>query len=106
MRSQIKMRVPARDDEGQNRELQVVVSLLPFLKQHSMDVSFEVVDGNQRLVEREGQRLSVTDADEQGSGQAGALRDRDGVDRFVSVLGFGERLADDWDDGAQMLARG
>ncbi len=68
-------------------------------------MAFEMVDGDQRLVEGEGQRLGVADADQQCSGEAGALGDGDGVDGFVGVLGLGQRLAHHRHDGAQMLAR-
>ena len=65
-----------------------------------------MVDGDERLVEGEGQSFGVADADEECSGESGALGDGDGVDGIVGSIRFGERLADDGDDGAEMLARG
>ena len=59
---------------------------------------------DQRLVEREGQRFGKADADQQSSGQAGALGHRDGIDGLVSLPGFGQRLPHDRNDGAQVLA--
>ena len=59
------MRVSAGDDQGQHRELQFVVPLLPLFEQHGMDVAFEMIDRDQRLVEREGQRLGIADAHQQ-----------------------------------------
>ena len=99
------MGVSAGNDEGQHRKLQIVVSFLPLFEQHGMDVAFEMVDGDQRLVEGEGQSLGIADAHQQGSRKAGALRDCDSVDGVVSMLGLGQRLAHDRHDGAQMLPR-
>ena len=99
------MRVSAGNDQRQHRKLHFVVSLLPLFEQHGVDVAFEMIDRDQRLVEREGQSLGIADADQQCSREAGALRDRDGVDGIVGVPGFGQRLADHRHDGAQMLAR-
>jgi len=64
-----------------------------------------MIDGDQRFVEREGKRFSKADADEQCSGETRSLRDRDGVDRLIGMGSIGERLANDGNDGAEMLAR-
>ena len=100
------MGVAAGDDEGEHGKLQFVVALLALLQQHGVNVAFEVVDGDQRLVEGEGESFGVADADQQGSGESGALRDGDGVDGVVRVPSLGQRLAHDGHDGAQMLPRG
>src|ERR1035438_10580980 len=86
------MRMSAGDDQREHRKLQIVVAPLSLLEQHSMNVALEMIDGNQRLVEREGQRLGVADAHEQRSSKAGALSHRDSIDGFVGVLGLGRRL--------------
>ncbi len=44
-----------------------------------MDVTFQVVDGDERLAEPECQRLGEGDADQQRSSEAGARGDGDGV---------------------------
>src|ERR1039458_47961 len=95
----------AGDDPRQDPKLQIVVAPLSLLEQHSMNVALEMIDGNQRLVEREGQRLGVADAHEQRSSKAGALSHRDSIDGFVGVLGLGQRLAHYGDDGAQVFPR-
>jgi len=71
-----------------------------------MDVAFEMVHGDQRFFESEGQGLRVTDADQQGSGQAGALGYGDGVHGIVGVFCVRKCLANHRHDGAQMLAGG
>ncbi len=76
------------------------------LQQHGVDVAFEVVDGDERLAEREGQGLGVGDADEQSAGEAGAFGDGDGVEVVHGDAGFGDGFAHDGDDVAQVLARG
>ena len=62
---EIEMGVAAGDDQGEHGKLQLVVALLPFFQQHGVNVAFEMVDGDQRLVEGEGQSFGVADADEQ-----------------------------------------
>ena len=71
-----------------------------------MDVAFEMVDGDEREVGAEGQGLGEGDADEQGSGEAGAFGDGDGVEIGVGDTGSLHGLADDGDDGAEVLAGG
>ncbi len=83
-------------------------SRLPFCRsssKHGMDVAFEVIDADERLVQRVGQRLGVAQADQQRSRKSGALGDGQSVDRFVGLAGILQRLANDGNDGAQMLAR-
>lgn len=92
-----------RNDQGQYRELQLMITLLSLLEQNGVDVAFEMVHGDQRLFERERERFGIADADQQGSRQSGALGDGDGIDRFVSVLCFGESLANHRYDRAEML---
>ena len=103
LRREVEMRMSAGDDQCEHRKLQIVVALLPLLEQHGVNVALEMVDGNQRLVERESQRLGIADAYQQGSSEARALSHRDSVNGFVGVLRLGKRLAHDGHDGAQML---
>jgi hypothetical protein len=46
------MRVSAADHERKHRKLQRFGALLALLQQHGVDVPFDVVDGDQRLIER------------------------------------------------------
>ena len=62
---QIKMRVSARDHQRQHRETQLAVPPLPFFQQHGVNVAFQMIHGDQRLVQRKGQRLGIADADQQ-----------------------------------------
>ena len=98
------MRVSARNHQGQHGKLQFVIAFLSLLQQHGMDVAFNMVDGNQRLVECERQRLGITDTHKQCAREPGPLRHRDSVDRVVAVLGLSQRLPHDRHDRAQMLA--
>ena len=66
-----------------------------------------MVDGDERLAEREGEGLGVADADEQRAGEAGAFGDGDGVEVCDDAdAGFAEGGVDDGDDGAEVLAGG
>ena len=76
------------------------------LQKHGVDVAFEVVDGDERLRERVGEGLGVSDADEERAGEAGAFGDGDGVELPHGHLGFAEGSVDDGDDGAEVLAGG
>ena len=71
-----------------------------------VDVAFEVVDGDEWEVGAEGQGLGEADADEQGSGEARAFGDGYGVELRVGEAGALHGLADDRDDGAEVLAGG
>ena len=97
--------MPSRDHQGQHGELQLTIALLPLLQQHGMNVAFQMVDRNQRLIERKGQRLGVADPDQQRSGQSRALGDGDCVQRVVSLIAFSQRLPDNGNNRPQMLAR-
>ena len=125
--SRVKVGMSARDDEGQASGLRVlrigwaaarfskccfcesrigIARRLGLLQQDSVDVAFEVVDGDERQVFCEGQRLGVGDADEQGAGQAGTGGDCDGVDVGKGDAGFGKGSANDRNDGAKVFAAG
>ena len=77
-----------------------------------MDVAFEMVDGNQWKVSAEGEGLGEADADEERASETGAFGDRYGGEIgvneacAVSQLRALHRLANDWHDGAEVLARG
>ena len=98
------MRVAPRDNQGKHRKLEFVVAFLPLLEQDGVDVAFKVVDGDERLIESESERLRIADSDEEGAGESGPLRNGYRVDRFVSVPGIGQGLPHHWYDGAQMFA--
>jgi hypothetical protein len=70
-----------------------------------MDVPFQMVNRDQRLLQRKGESFCVTDPHQQSSGQTGTLSYGDGTYRIVGVAGFGERLSNHWHDCAQMFAR-
>ena len=72
---QVKMSVAARNHQSQHGKIHLPIIFLEFFflaffEQDGMNVSFEVIDGDQGLVEGEGQRLGVSDSDQQGAGQA------------------------------------
>src|SRR5215471_2274341 len=105
LRCQIEVSVSARHDQCQHREVQIVVTLLPLFKQHRMDVPLQMVYSNERLIESEGQRLGVTDTDQQRSSKTRPLRDRQCVDGLVSLPCILQRLSYNRNNGAKMLAR-
>jgi hypothetical protein len=54
-----------------------------------MDVSFEVVHGDERLVQAEGHRLGITDADQQRACESGTLRHGDCVELIACDVCIG-----------------
>jgi hypothetical protein len=86
--------------------MKIPVSLLPPLEQHSVNVPLQMVDGEQRFLQCEGQRFRKADTNEQGARQSRPLRDRDGIDGLISLSSLGQRLSHHRNDRAQMLARG
>ena len=71
-----------------------------------MDVTFEVVDGDERLVETEAEGLGVGDANQKCTGEARAFGDGYGVEIGERYVGTRQCLADDRDDIAQVFAGG
>ena len=71
-----------------------------------VEVPFEVVDGDQRDVERQGQRLGRGQADDQGADQAGPGRDGDRPEVGQADPGPSEGLVDHRQELADMGPRG
>jgi hypothetical protein len=69
-----------------------------------VDVTFEVIDGDQRFPEGIGKRFRVADADQQRTRQTRADGDSDGVQVAEGDAGLRQRSADHGHDVAQMLA--
>src|SRR5260221_14679518 len=99
------MRVSARDYQRKHRKMKLCISSLPLLKQHRVDMSLKMIHGNQRLLQRKSERLGETDANQQSARQSRPLRDRDGIDRRISLSRLGQRLPHHRNDSAQVLAR-
>jgi hypothetical protein len=73
---------------------------------HRVDVAFDVVDGDERQIASEAERLRIGDADQQRTDQAGAFGDGDGGEIVEIGAGLFESQAHHGHDGAQVLARG
>jgi hypothetical protein len=73
---------------------------------YGMNVAFEVIYCDERLVERKGENFAVGQADEQRACEAGALGDGDGVEVGESDFCLVERFANDGHDFAKMFTRG
>ncbi len=101
----IKMRVSARDNQREHREMKVGISALPLLEQHRVDVSLKMVHRNQRLLQRKGKRLGEADANQQSARQSRPLRDCNGIDGRISLSRLGQRLPHHRNNSAQVLAR-
>ena len=71
-----------------------------------VDVAGKMVDGNERLAQREGESFAVGDADQQRADQAGALGDGDGGEILQGDSGLLDGFADDRNDLAEVFARG
>src|SRR6185437_1321150 len=73
---------------------------------HGVNVALEMIHRDQRNALRKGQRLGVGDADQQGASEAWPGSDGDGIKMVECNGGARERLADNGNDGTQVLAAG
>jgi len=71
-----------------------------------MDVTFEVIDGDEGQPLREGKRLGVGDAHQQRSGKPGPGGDCDSVQIGKRDASVGKCRANDGHNRSQMLAAG
>jgi len=99
------MRVAAADDQRQRGQWQPMV-LLRCGEQRGVDVAFEMIHCNQRLIAGKADGFCVRDADQQGAGKSRALCNCDCRNIAPPDAGVVERLPDDGDDVAKMLAGG
>src|SRR5262249_3760348 len=81
------------------------VSFLLLLQQNGVNVTFQMVHGDERLVQRKGQRFGVADTNQQRSRQPPPLRHGNGVDRLITLVRFPERLSHHPDQRPQTMAR-
>src|SRR5436190_4514101 len=72
----------------------------------SEEVPFHMMDTEQRDVAREGERLSVADADEQGAYKSGGVGDRNRIEIIEAKSGFAQGAIDDRNDAGEMRPRG
>ena len=75
-------------------------------QQNSVDVTLEVVDGDERLAQGEGQRLGIGDSNQECACQPGAFCDRDCVQIGEADAGFIQCRTYHGNDIAQMFAGG
>jgi hypothetical protein len=99
------MSVAARNHQGQGSAIAIAEHFL-LRHQNGVNMTLEVVNGDQRLAQGEGQRLGVGDAHQERARQARALGHRDGVKVREADAGFVECRADHGNNVAQMFARG
>ncbi len=103
------MRMAAGNHQGQGSagvSHIVLVKHLVLRQQNGVNVTLEMVDGDQRLAQGECQRLCVGNTHQQCARQAGALGHGDGIQIAELDAGFVQRRADHRYDVAQVFARG
>ena len=105
LRDFVKNGVAAGNDEADGRQLGPFPCFVRF-EEDGMNVAFEMIYRDQRLVERLGQRFGVSDADEERADEAGALGHSDGVDFLERELRLCKSFADDRHDLAKVFTRG
>src|SRR2546423_271781 len=87
----------SRDNETDERKLEFG------LRQESrVEMAFEVMDADDRLLESVGDCLGSRDADDERSDQAGPIRDRDSVDFRQRYPGGSEGFVDNREDKLNM----
>ena len=95
--------VAAGDDEGKQRE---GGEMIPIGEPVGVDVGFEMVDGVERLVPKDGEHTGGKGADEERAEEAGGVGDGDVVDVVAGEVGVGEGFVDDGEDGLEVGAGG
>ena len=103
-RREIEMRMATGDDQGECRKRKRIFVNQRLLEQNCVDVAFQMVDGDERLVERERQSLGIGNADVQGARESGAFSDSDRSKIGKGDTGFVECRLDNGHDVAQMFA--
>jgi len=99
------MGVASRDNQGQGSGIGFV-QRFALCQQNRVNMTLQVVDGNQRLAQRKGQRLGIGDAYQQRARQAGALGYGNCVEIRQADAGFVERGTDYRNNVAQVFPRG
>ena len=79
------MGVASADHQREHRKFQLVIASLPLFQQHGVDVSFEMIDGDERLGSGERQRFGKAETYQQRSCQPGSLSYSDRVYRVVAL---------------------
>src|ERR1700677_4066283 len=97
--------VAAGNDQADGGKFGAAVAGGAGLEKNGVDVAGEMVHGNERLAQREGESFAVGEAHEQRADQARALRDGDGVEIVQGDVGLVDGFADDRHDLTQMFAR-
>src|ERR1700722_1970401 len=101
----VENRVAAGDDEADGGHLRMARGEVRF-EDYGVNVAFEMIYRDERFAEREGENFAVGHADQQSAGEAGALGDGNGVEVSERDFCLVESFAHNWDDFAEMLARG
>ena len=94
----------AADDKCHSRQFHRL-SALPRFQHYGVNVSFDMVHGNQRNPARERDRFGVSQSPQQRTRQTGSARRRNRVKIAPSELRERERLPDHRHDGAKVFAR-
>ena len=99
---EVEVCVAAADDQGEER------SCLGerIVHKNSVDVAFQMIDGDQRKIGAEGEGLGEADADQKCASEAWAFGDGNGGEIRILNACTLHGFADDGNDGAEVLARG
>ncbi len=105
---EVQVRMTSGDDKGKGGLVLLGSggSVLALFEEDGVNMAFEVVDGDDGEIAREGEGLGVGDSDEECAGEAGAGGDGNGVEVVEADGCFSKCRADHGNDGAEMLAAG
>ena len=62
--AKIKMSVASRHNQSQHWKFKFTVTALPLFEQYCMDVPFQMIHRDQRLLQRKGQGFGIGDSDQ------------------------------------------
>ena len=92
------LRMAARDQQAEERELRATVVAALHLDEMGKDMSLQVIDFDDRLARGDSQSLGERGPHQQRAQQAGAARKGDGIDLVHRHFGPAERLRNDRQD--------
>lgn len=97
-----QMRVAAADHEREGR----IFNARARFENHCVNVTFDVIDSDERQVAGKTERLGVGDTNEQGTDEAGSLGDGDGGEVVQIRIRLLQGAAHNRNNRAEVLARG
>src|SRR5256885_1233865 len=97
--------MPTRNNQADGRQFWLAPTSV-CLQKNRVDMPFQVIHRNKRLLQRRSESLSIRDANQQGTNKSRSMRDADRINVRQLHFRLLESFADDRNYLAQVFARG